>query len=79
MLIECAPGGVEAVVVTVSTELPDPLTVAGLNVALEPAGSPATLRETAPVKPFREESAMVNEVSFPCVRFWDVGLGVKEN
>ena len=31
---------------------PMPLTVGGVNVAVAPAGSPVTLNDTAPVKPF---------------------------
>jgi hypothetical protein len=43
--------------VTVSVELPDPDTDAGLNEALARAGTPLTLKATLPVNPFR--AAMV--------------------
>jgi hypothetical protein len=46
------PDAVLAVVVTVSVELPVPLTDAGLNTAVAPGGSPLTLRFMLPAKPF---------------------------
>ena len=41
----------EADVVTVNVEDPEPLTEAGLNVPVAPAGSPLTVSETTPLKP----------------------------
>jgi len=45
------PPGVEADVVTVKVEAPDPLMEAGLKLAVAPAGKPLTLNATVPVKP----------------------------
>ncbi len=44
--------GVELAVETISVEVPDPVTEAGLNVAIAPAGTPLTLSATLPPKPF---------------------------
>ncbi len=45
------PTGVVLLVVTVSVELPEPVTLVGEKVPTAPAGNPLTLRVTAPVKP----------------------------
>jgi hypothetical protein len=45
------PAGVVPLEVTVSVELPDPVTVAGEKVPTAPAGKPLTLSVTAPLKP----------------------------
>src|ERR1700733_2683133 len=45
------PSGVVALVLTVSVELPDPVTVDGEKLASAPAGSPLALSVTAPLKP----------------------------
>jgi len=44
--------GVPADVLTVMVEVPAPVIVTGLNVAVAPAGSPVTLGVTVPLKPF---------------------------
>jgi hypothetical protein len=46
------PAGVEADVVTVMVDVPEPVTEAGLKDAVAPAGKPVALRATTPVKPF---------------------------
>jgi len=46
------PPGVEAVVVTVSVELPAPLIDVGLKLAVAPAGNPVRLSATVPLNPF---------------------------
>jgi hypothetical protein len=46
------PVGVLAEVVTLSVELPDPLTDAGLNEVVVPAGAPVTEKVTVPLNPF---------------------------
>jgi hypothetical protein len=46
------PTGVVPLVVTVSVELPDPVTVAGTKLAVAPAGSPLALSVTTPLNPF---------------------------
>ena len=54
------PVGVEASVLIVSVEVPEPpVTVAGLNVPVAPAGRPDTDRETSPVKPFCGDTVTV--------------------
>ena len=45
------PSGVVALVVTVSVELPDPVTVVGTKLGVAPAGSPLALSVTTPLKP----------------------------
>ena len=47
----CDPAGVCDDVVTVITELPEPVIDGGLNDADAPAGSPDALNATAPLKP----------------------------
>jgi hypothetical protein len=44
-------------VVTVMVLVPDPVTVAGLNVAVAPAGSPAAWKLTALLNPFTAVTA----------------------
>jgi hypothetical protein len=46
------PAGVALLVVTVSVDEPEPLTVAGLKLAVAPEGNPVALKDTLPVKPF---------------------------
>jgi hypothetical protein len=53
------PVGVLPVVVTVSVEVPDPLTEAGENDGVAPLGRPLTLRLTEPVNPFRAPTLTV--------------------
>ena len=46
-------------VVTVSVAVPDPVTDAGVIVAVAAAGSPETLNATEPAKPFRAATVTV--------------------
>jgi hypothetical protein len=46
------PTGVVELVVTVSVELPVPVTVAGEKLGVAPAGSPLALNVTTPLNPF---------------------------
>jgi hypothetical protein len=46
------PAGVLPVVVTVSVELPAPVTVAGEKLAVAPLGKPLALNVTTPANPF---------------------------
>jgi hypothetical protein len=46
------PAGVPDEVVTVRVALPDPVTDAGLNPIVVPAGAPVTPNDTVPAKPF---------------------------
>jgi hypothetical protein len=45
------PAAAELLVVMVSVDVPEPLTEAGLRVAVTPAGAPLTPNATAPLKP----------------------------
>jgi hypothetical protein len=45
------PAGVVLLVVTVMVEVPEPVTVVGLKLALAPAGNPPALKVTVPEKP----------------------------
>ena len=45
------PAATAVVVVTARVELPDVVTLAGVNVPVAPAGNPETLKETVPVYP----------------------------
>ena len=46
------PIGVELLVETVSVDVPEPLTDAGLKLGEAPAGNPVALNATLPLKPF---------------------------
>ena len=46
------PAGVLPAVVTVSVDVPLPVTLAGEKLAEAPAGNPVAAKFTAPVKPF---------------------------
>jgi len=46
------PAGVELVVDIVRVEDPEPLTDAGLKLAVAPAGKPLAAKVTLPLKPF---------------------------
>ena len=59
VIVEFAPG-VFAVVVTVMVVVPaPPVMVAGLNVAVAPAGRPLTVGVTVPVNPFAAATVTV--------------------
>ena len=45
------PRGVDGDVFTVIVDVPDPVTEAGVKVAVAPVGRPVTLNATAPLKP----------------------------
>ena len=45
------PPAVEASVDTIITEVPEPVTDVGVNVALAPVGNPLTLKPTLPLNP----------------------------
>lgn len=67
------PAGVVADVVTVSVEVPDPVTEEGLNVPVAPVGKPLTLNATTPLKPFAAAAAAVYIVLPPWVTLCDAG------
>jgi hypothetical protein len=65
-------------VVMVSVELPEPLTEAGLNVAIAPEGSGLTLKATVPVKPPDGVTVAVYEAFKPAVTVWELGEAERE-
>jgi hypothetical protein len=48
------PAGVLPVVVTVNVELPVPVTVPGVKLAVAPVGNPLALNVTIPANPFSD-------------------------
>jgi len=68
------PKGVLPVVVTVSVELPAPVTVPGEKLAVAPAGTPLALSVTAPVNPPNAATFAVNVVAFPTITVCVLGL-----
>ncbi len=65
--------GVVAAVVTVSVEVPDPVTEVGLKVPVAPVGNPLTVKATAPLNPFTATTVCVYVVPAPCVTLCDAG------
>src|SRR5437868_6344152 len=59
-------------------EDPLPVTVAGLNADVTPAGSPLTLNPTLPVKPFSADTLTVYPALLPAVTDWLGGAAVTE-
>ena len=51
MVIGYVPAAVELDVVTVTVEVPDPLTEAGLKLAVAPVGNPPAVSATLPLNP----------------------------
>jgi hypothetical protein len=68
------PTGVLPVVVTVSVELPAPVTVAGEKLAVAPAGNPLALSVTTPVNPFKAPTLAVYVVALPTLTVCVLGL-----
>jgi hypothetical protein len=61
------PAGVDALVVTVMVDEPDPAIDGGLNEALAPAGSPLALNVTAELNPFDAVTVALYVVPLPAV------------
>ena len=75
--VELAPG-VAAVVFTVMVVVPaPPATVAGLKLAVAPAGSPLTLGVRVPVNPFTAAIVTVYVVLPPAVTVCVAGVAVR--
>ncbi len=53
------PAAVLAPTVTARFDVPAPVTVAGVNVAVTPVGNPLTLSPTLPLKPFSAPTVTV--------------------
>src|ERR1035438_230542 len=70
------PSGVVELVVTVSVEVPDPVTVAGEKLAVAPAGSPLALSVTTPLNPFSAPMLVVKVVAFPTTTVCELGVTV---
>jgi len=71
--VELAPG-VAAVVVTVMVEVPAPVMVAGLKLAVAPAGNPETVGVTVPLKPLTAVVVTVYVVLPPATMVCVAGL-----
>jgi hypothetical protein len=67
------PPGVEDEVFTVKVEDPEPVTELGLKLAVAPVGSPARLKFTVPVKPFKGEMDTVYVVPAPGITVCEPG------
>ena len=62
----------------VSVDDPEPLTDAGLKLAVAPLGSPLALSITAPVNPFCAVTDTVYVVLLPAVTVWVAGAAASE-
>ena len=71
------PSGVVELLVTVSVELPAPVTVAGTKLGVAPAGSPLALSVTTPVNPFSATMLAVDVVALPASTVCVLGVTVK--
>src|SRR5271165_3455489 len=71
------PTGVVPLVVTVSVELPDPVTVAGTKFAVVPAGNPLALSVTTPPNPFNAPILAVYVVALPATTVCVPGVAVR--
>jgi hypothetical protein len=75
-VIAGVPVGVEALVASVTVDVPDVVIDAGENVAVAPWGSPVALSPTVPVKPFTAPIVTVKVVLLPCVMVREAGVRV---
>src|SRR5271165_1151542 len=71
------PTGVVPLVVTVSVELPDPVTVAGTKFAVVPDGNPLALSVTTPPNPFNAPILAVYVVALPATTVCVPGVAVR--
>src|SRR5271166_3804209 len=71
------PTDVVPLVITVSVELPDPVTVAGTKFAVVPAGNPLALSVTTPPNPFNAPMLAVYVVVFPTTTVCVPGVAVR--
>ena len=67
------PADVLPVVVTVSVELPVPVTDGGEKLAVAPVGKPLTLNVTTPVNPFTAATLVVYVVELPTTTDCELG------
>ena len=72
------PAGVLVLVVTDMLEEPEPVTEAGLKLALAPLGRPLTLKLTTPLNPPDAVTVAVYDVPAPAVTVCDAGDAVME-
>jgi hypothetical protein len=68
------PSGVVELVVTVSVELSDPVTVAGTKLGVAPTGSPLALNVTTPPNPFNDPMFVVYVATFPATTVSVLGV-----
>ena len=73
------PTGVEPDVCTVSVDVPPPVIVAGLKLAVAPAGRPLAVRLTAPLKFPCPVTVVVNVVAPPCPTVCEAGEALSVN
>ncbi len=59
--------------VTLTVDVPEPLTEVGLKLALAPAGKPIAEKATLPLNPFRAVTVAVYEVPAPTVTVCEAG------
>ena len=72
------PGDVDVLVDTASVDVPEPVTEAGVNEAVAPAGRPRTLRPTAPVNPLIADTVAVYEAPLPGRTVLEPGVAESE-
>lgn len=65
---------VDAVVLTVMVDEPEPVTVIGLKLAVAPVGRPVAVKVTVPLNPLMAAMLVVYCVILPCTTVWDVGV-----
>src|SRR5438876_633118 len=68
--------GFDCCALTVSVEVPLPVTEDGLKLKPPPAGRPLTSRFTFPLNPLSAEIVAVYVVEFPCTTVWLDGVAV---
>ena len=73
------PVGVEAVVVIVTVDEPEPVTEVGLKLAVAFAGSPLMLKLTVPSNPPKEPTLTVKLVELPCCTLKEEAEAEREN
>ena len=75
---EYVPAAIEAVVLTVSVQVPEPVIDEGLHAAAMPVGIPDAVRATVPVNPAIAVIGMLKLADFPAVVVCVLGEDVIE-
>jgi hypothetical protein len=71
------PTGVVPLVVTVSVDVPDPVTVTGEKLAVAPVGNPLALSATTPLNPFKAPTLAVYVAVLPATTVSEPGVAVR--